>query len=40
MVTVKVKGRTVATPEWLSWREHGLSNDEIAALLGVSPAPI
>jgi len=34
--TVTVKGRIVIATEWLSWRKQGLSNTEIAHMLGVS----
>ncbi|WP_165859226.1 hypothetical protein [Desulfofundulus salinus] len=36
--TVIVKNRTITASEWLSWRKQGLSNTEIAAILGVSPS--
>ncbi|NHM25883.1 hypothetical protein G7K71_02420 [Desulfofundulus sp. TPOSR] len=36
--TLTVKGCTVIASEWLSWRKQGLSNTEIAAMLGVSPS--
>ncbi|MGB9803911.1 hypothetical protein, partial [Desulfofundulus sp.] len=36
--TIIVKKHTVTTFEWLSWRERGMSNATIAAILGVSPS--
>jgi len=36
--TVTVKGCIITASEWLSWREYGLSNAEIAILLGISPS--
>ncbi|SHJ83633.1 helix-turn-helix domain-containing protein [Desulfofundulus thermosubterraneus] len=37
-MTITIKGCTVTATEWLSWRERGMSNTEIAAMLGVSPS--
>lgn len=35
---ITVKGRAVTASEWLSWRERGLGNADIAILLGISPS--
>ncbi|SHJ87950.1 hypothetical protein [Desulfofundulus thermosubterraneus] len=33
-----VKNRTITASEWFSWRERGMSNAEVATMLGVSPS--
>jgi len=38
MIEITVKNRTVTASEWLSWRKQGVSNTEIAVLLGISPS--
>lgn len=38
MTQVTVKHCIITASEWLSWREYGLSNTEIAVLLGISPS--
>jgi len=37
-VTIKVKNRIIAASEWLSWRKQGMSNAEIAYIVGISPS--
>jgi len=36
--TVTVKGCIITASKWFSWREQGLSNTEIATMLGISPS--
>lgn len=37
---VKIKNRIITVSDWLSWRQRGLSNTEIAAILKVSPSMV
>ena len=37
-VTIKVKSHIITISEWLSWRQRGISNTEIAHMLGISPS--
>lgn len=39
-LTIRVKNRVVTASDWLSWRQRGLSNTEIAAILKVSPSMV
>lgn len=35
---IVVKSRPISGSEWLSWRKRGLSNADIASMLGISPS--